>query len=123
MRQFSTKQKGLSATGYIILIALFTFFVAIALKLIPVYIEHYYVVHSMELLESEAITLRDDEIRSRLLKNFSINDVDSVSRQQVKVKRVDSKNLEVSVEYDVQKQLVGNIDVIIHFSNALKLKQ
>jgi hypothetical protein len=123
MRRLHKRQEGLSATGYIILIALVGFVLAIALKLIPIYIEHYYVVHSLESLVEEAETIPDDEIRSRLLKNFSINDVDDVDRHDIKLTRLSSGALEVSVAYDVQRQLVGNVDVLIHFSNSVELKK
>lgn len=123
MRRLHKRQDGLSATGYIILIALVGFVVAIALKLIPIYIEHYYVTHSLELLVEEAETIPDDEVRSRLLKNFSINDVDDVDRHDIKLRRLDSGALEVSVTYDVQRQLIANIDVLIHFSNSVELKR
>jgi Tfp pilus assembly major pilin PilA len=117
------KQDGMSLTGYIISIALLAFFVTIALKLVPVYIEHYYVVHSLERLQAEASTLPEQEIKSRLMKDFSINDVDTVDRKQINVRRVDSKTIDVSIEYDVQRQLIANIDVLIHFSNSVELKQ
>jgi hypothetical protein len=123
MRRLHRRQDGLSATGYVILIALLGFVVAIALKLIPIYIEHYYVVHSLESLEEEAEIISDDEVRSRLLKNFSINDVDDADRHAIKLRRLKSGALEVSVVYDVQRQMIGNIDVLIHFSNSVELKR
>jgi hypothetical protein len=122
MRRYQTKQDGLTATGYMVLIILLTFAAAIALKLIPVYIQHYYVVHSLEGLQSEAATIRDEDIRPRLLKNFSINDVEHVDRNDIKLKRLDSRTLEVSVIYDVQKRLLGNVDVVIHFSDSVILQ-
>jgi len=123
MRRAYTKQDGLSLTGYIIAIALLAFFIAIGLKLVPIYIEHYYVKHSLEMVKAEASTLPEEEIKSRLMKNFSINDVDNVSRKQIKVRRLDANTLEVAVEYDVQRQLLANIDVIVHFSDSVELKQ
>ena len=123
MRRAYTRQDGMSVSGYIVLVVLLAFVIAIALKLVPVYIEHYYVVHSLEELQSVTGALPEEEIKSRLIKNFSINDVDNVKRQNIKLKRIDSKTLNVSVEYDVQRQVVGNIDVIVHFNNTIELKQ
>ena len=123
MRRAHTKQDGMSISGYAILIVLLAFVVAIALKLVPVYIEHYYVVHSLDELQSLAATLPEEEIPVRLMKNFSINDVDSVQRKNIKLRRIDANTLGVTVVYDVQRQLLGNIDVIIHFSNTAELKQ
>lgn len=123
MRRAYTKQDGMSISGYVILIVLLAFVVAISMKLVPAYIEHYYVVHSLDELKSLGGTLPETEIPSRLMKNFSINDVDNVSRKNIKLKRIDANTLGVSVVYDIQRQLIGNVDVIIHFSNTVELKQ
>lgn len=123
MRYAHTKQDGLSLTGYIITVAILAFSVAIGLKMVPIYIEHYYVVHSLEGLQAEASTLPTEEIKSRLMKDFAINDVDNVGRRHIKIRRINANTIEVKIEYDVQHELVGNIDVLVHFSDKVELKQ
>lgn len=116
------KQSGMSTMGFGLMLILITFLTAVTLKLIPVYIEHYYVVHSLESLQDNVDPIRDDEIKGYLLKNFTINDVDNVDRQQIKVKHLEGKSREVSIEYEVRRSIIANIDVVITFSDSIILR-
>ncbi len=115
------KQSGMSTFGFGLMLVLITFLTAITLKLIPVYIEHYYVVHSLEALQNNVDPLRDNEIKGDLLKNFTINDVDNVDRQQIKIKHIADRTREVSVQYEVRRSIIANVDVIITFSDSVTL--
>jgi len=122
MIRIKHSQAGMSTFGFGLMLILLTFLTAVTMKMVPVYIEHYYVVHSLEALQNSAEQIRDDEIKANLLKNFTINDVDNVDRQQIKIKHQSNNTRKVSIEYEVRRSIMGNVDVVISFSDHIELE-
>ena len=69
-------QRGMTAIGWIIVLGLIAFFVLLALRLTPGYLEYFSVASSIESLENEpGITEKSPpEIRSLIDKRFQVND-------------------------------------------------
>lgn len=121
MQRLNNKQNGMSGFGFGIVLVLLAVGTAIALKLLPIYIEHFNVVSILESLEKQEEKLAMDAIKPQLLRNFSINDVTNVGRQHIKVKRLAHNKKQVTIEYEVRRSVMGNVDVVVQFSDSVEL--
>ncbi len=117
------KMRGLTGLSFLLLLALIGFFALLAIKLFPIYLEHYNVTSSLKSLQSEAWEepLSKKEIKSLLMRRFQINDIAHVGKEQIKVKSQNSGKL-VSIAYEVRKPFIGNIDLVVSFSDSLELQ-
>lgn len=115
-------QQGMTAIGWIIVLGLIAFFVLLALRLTPGYLEFMTVKGSLESLHNEPdITQKTPaEIRSMLGKRFDINDVKSISSKDVKVES-QSGRLRVWVDYEVRVPVLGNVDAVTTFQDEIEL--
>jgi hypothetical protein len=112
-------QTGMTPIATLFVIALVVLGVFLALKLVPVYLEYFNVVSSVN-------SLRDDPdlgqkskatVRKMLKRRFDINDVKRAKIDNVKITRSGGKTI-VAVEYEARVPLVSNIDLIISFSKT-----
>jgi hypothetical protein len=99
------------------------FLLMLALKIGPIYMDHYKVVASLEALKSdqELATRTRDEILRKLEKHWDIDMIDSVTKDNVVITKGVGE-LTVQIVYDVTKPIAGNVDVIVHFDDAIEVK-
>ncbi|NOX92271.1 MAG: DUF4845 domain-containing protein, partial [Gammaproteobacteria bacterium] len=83
------RQQGLTAIAVILILAMIGFFAMIAIRLFPIYVEHFSVASHLESLSEEAgITEKTNtEILSTLNKRFSIDDVKNVTNENIFIER------------------------------------
>ncbi|MFA7387550.1 MAG: DUF4845 domain-containing protein [Thiohalobacteraceae bacterium] len=115
-------QQGMTAIGWIIVLGLIAFFVLLALRLTPGYLEFATVAASLESLEKEpGITEKTaPEIRSMLGKRFDVNDVKTVDSRDVKIENKGGR-LRVWVDYEVRVPVLGNIDAVSKFNKEIEV--
>lgn len=115
-------QRGLTFISFLLLIGLIGFFTLLILKIGPAYLDHYKVKSSLEALKADrdlASRSREEILRS-LEKRWDIEMVDSVSKDDVTITR-DIHQMSVRVAYDVVKPIFGNVDVVVHFDDAIEV--
>jgi len=117
-------QRGLTAVSIAVLLALLAFFVLIALTLAPVYMENFSVNSHLDRLaeDSSVGSMTTDEIQNTLMKRLGIDNVASVSKEDIFVSEVNS-DYEVEVEYEVRKNILGNVDVVVSFNEKVMIKR
>ena len=115
------KQQGITLIGFICMAALVCGLGLIALKVIPVYINHFSIVRSMKDLQKlpKANLQQSPEAGSAYLKEYLsrklyINEIRFISKRDMKVKRK-RKGYLVSVPYVVEKKLISNIYLVFKF--------
>lgn len=115
-------QQGMTAIGWIIVLGLIAFFVLLALRLTPGYLEFMTVKGALESLKNEpGITQKTPaEIRSMLGKRFDINDVKTISSKDVKIDSQGGR-MRVSVHYEVRVPVLGNVDAVSVFQDEIEL--
>ena len=115
-------QQGMTAIGWIIVLGLIAFFVLLALRLTPGYLEYATVSASLESLQNEPgiTTKTPPEIRSMLSKRFDVNDVKSVSSKDIKIDNQGGR-LRVWVDYEVRVPVLGNIDAVSKFNKEIEV--
>jgi len=116
-----TTQYGISTVSMALLLLIGGFLVLLGLRLMPIYLEHWKVVSSLESLsnEPELAAKTGPEILDLLMKRLDVNDVDNVSKENVEIKRADT-SVSVRVKYEVRKELIGNIDAVAKFDDSIR---
>lgn len=116
-------QRGITTISLALILGILAFFVLIALTLIPVYLENYNVAQKLKTLKSDpkVLNMSESEIMDTLFKRFSIDNVESVLEEDVLISK-EGKLTEISIEYEVRKSLVGNIDVVVRFFDKVEIQ-
>ena len=115
-------QGGMTLIGFIIVLALVGFFAYIAMKLVPMYSEYYAVKQALKGLQQEpGIANRDPaKIQDLFFRRLYISYAENVKADNVKIERVDG-GWNMSVNYEVRKPLIGNLDVVGKFDASERL--
>lgn len=109
------RQRGLTMISWLVVIAVVVFIVMIALKLFPIYLEHFSVQSSMKSLASESEPMTSGQIRQTLGKRLAVNNVDQVNlRDSLVIDRRNSQNV-IKLDYEVRVPFVGNVDFVVSF--------
>lgn len=117
----TSRQRGLSLIGFLIVVLLVGVFALVAMRLFPIYSEYYNVVGSMESLKSQpgVATKSPDEIKNLFFRRLYVNYVENVERKNVLVSR--DGGLHIRVKYEVRRPMVGNLDVVASFDKTVHL--
>lgn len=115
-------QRGLSLLGFMMILVLVLFFTYIGIKLVPVYLNHWSVMSEVKAVASEpgSANKPPNTIRRELLRRLNVSYVEYVEPQHISIERGDDVRL--TVRYDVEQHLIGNIDAIIRFDSAEPLR-
>lgn len=115
-------QQGMTAIGWIIVLGLIAFFVLLALRLTPGYLEFMTVKSALQSLNNEpGVTQKTPaEIRSLMGKRFDINDVKSINSKDVMIESQGGR-LRVWVDYEVRVPVLGNVDAVTTFQDEVEL--
>lgn len=117
-------QQGMSAIGWLIAISIFGFLVFAGSKIIPHYIDNQFVVSTLKTLaeDPEFSTMTAGEIKSKLRKFFTINNVRGQATRSVTVKKVKNGNI-VTIGYEERIDFFYNVDVVLSFHSYLDSRQ
>ena len=85
----------------------------------PTYLENYSIRQSLEQLAADrnVRSMTPNELRKSLVKRFKINSVYEFDRDSIKIKK-DKMGTRVDVIYEVRKPVVGNVSVVMAFSES-----
>lgn len=114
-------QRGMTLMSFLFAIAMAGVVGTLALRLIPVYLNHFKVVSSLDALKSQPDweTSSREQILEMLQKRWDIDSVDGLTPRNVVVSKT-GRNTQVRVAYDVTKPFFHNIDLIIHFDEVIE---
>lgn len=120
--KFHKKQQGVTMITIVLGLLLLSFFVLIAVTLFPVYMENFNVSSHVSKLSQDANTkeMTRDEVKATLLRRFGIDDVKHVDRDDITISELEGGGYEIDVEYEVRKEFMGNVDLVIFFHNVGK---
>mgnify|MGYP000425973786 FL=1 len=116
MRQ--NKQQGLSALGILVLLAVVGFFLTIATRIGPLYLDNSFVDAALQSLADEPIhKMSDGKIRRKLQAAFTVNAVRDVNVKDTVIERKKTATT-VSLDYERRVHLLANVDVVVVFKNT-----
>lgn len=117
-------QRGMTLIGFVITLAVVGVFVYMGMKTIPMYSEFYAVKQALNGLATEpGVTDKDPaKIKDLFFRRLYISYADNVKAENVKVVRKDAGYL-MTVEYEVRKPLIANLDVVGKFKAEKELRR
>ena len=117
------KQLGLSVVGILLIVGVLAVTGFLTVKVGLVYFNHYQVKSVLDLLEREQPVAQRSitEIKRFVAKHFSINSIDYIHPEDVKLEQKVA-SITIQVDYEVVKPMVGNLSVLLGFSEAKSLK-
>ena len=117
-----TRQKGMTAIGWLIVLALIGFFVLLTLRMVPAYLEYQKVASSLSSIEKESGFSSPGEIRRLLERRFDINYVTAITVQDVVIKP-SGNGFSVTASYEASEHIVGNVYVVMDFEKQVLVKK
>jgi len=118
------KQRGATGITIALGLVLLAFFVLIAVTLWPIYMEYFSVSSHLNRLGSDpnVKSMSKDEILKSLEKRFGIDDVKNVGRKDIIITGEAGSGYEVEVDYEVRKQFLGNVELVVVFNKVVTVK-
>lgn len=114
------RQQGLSSVGWLIVAAIFGLLVISFFKVFPMYYDNFKVKSSLEALaEDQSVDPKSKRsIWDSLSKRLYINEVRTITRENVKMERKDGKTT-VIVTYEVRDDYLGNLFIGGRFTEQI----
>ena len=116
------RQKGMTGIGWLIVLALIGFFVLLALKMVPDYLEYYKIVSTLDSLEKESGFQSPAEIRDLLERRFDISYVNTILPKDVEIRSA-GQYYKVRAKYDASEHLFGNVSVVMSFDKQVMVRK
>jgi hypothetical protein len=114
-------QQGITLIGFVLMLVLAGCVAYLAMRLVPAYTEYFSVVNALKgvAMEPGVETMDPERIHNLLGRRFNISYVESIDHKDVKIIR-DTNGMRLSVDYEVRKPVVYNIDLIMHFKKTIE---
>lgn len=120
---------GLTFIGMLLTMAIAIFLGLFAMRIIPVYIQHYNVVQALNGLHSlpQEATVSDDSssneisLKKSLQKQFEIDNINDITDNNIVITPHSSNQYTVTIKYQVTRPLIGNIDLLFNFENSTEV--
>jgi len=116
------RQRGMTPIGWILVFLLIAFFVLIALKLVPIYLDSYTVGSVLSDLKKEPgiATMSPREVEATIRKRLDINMVKGLSADDIIIEKV-GDTLNINAEYEVRENVMGNVDIVVSFDKSVEV--
>ncbi|MFZ5657420.1 MAG: DUF4845 domain-containing protein [Pseudomonadota bacterium] len=116
-------QHGMTLIGFVLVLAVAGVFIYMGMKLIPMYSEYYAVKQAMEGLAQEGAGAYDAaKVKDLFFRRLDMSYSENVEPADVKLVRKDAGWM-MTVDYEVRRPLIANIDVVGHFVAEKELKR
>ena len=117
-------QKGVSTTGWLIVIAIFGFLVITFFKVFPFYYDNFRLKSALEALaqDTEIDPKSKRDIWNSLQKRLFIDEVRSVTRENVTMTRKDGVTT-VTVTYENRDKYIGNLFIGASFTEKVEINR
>lgn len=115
------QQQGLTLISWIFVAAILAFCGMFAFSVVPMYAENRYVEQALKSLadpNEHVAEMTDSEIKKKIQNFYLVNNVRSEGPQNIVIDRK-SKNLLVTIDFEIRSNLFYNIDVVTSFQNHL----
>ena len=119
--ELKNKQKGLTGVSIMVILVAIAFIAIIFLKIMPVYFDAFKVNDVVSAMKEER-GLDDksiNEISNMILKRLDVNMVTDVTKDDIIIEKTKDMVF-IDIEYEVRKQMFGNLDVIISFKKSVE---
>jgi hypothetical protein len=110
--------------SFVVVLAVVGFGLYVGMKLFPMYQEYYSVRSAMKGLANEpgSADMSPEKAKDLFFRRLYINYSENVKPENVKFERVEN-GWRMNVEYEVRRELVGNLDVVGKFKTSQDLNR
>ena len=117
-------QSGITLVGFIIVLGVAGVFIYMGMKVIPMYSEYYAVKQSLEGIAKEPGVADETpaRIKDMFFRRMNINYSENVKPADIKIVRKDAGYV-ITVDYEVRKPLIANLDVVGNFKAEKELRR
>lgn len=114
-------QRGVTMIGWVIILSLIIGGALLIMKIGPIYQRHFSVKSSIGAVARKAGIANEPpaKIVEFVMKQFDINNIYDFDKSDIKVQKTRG-GVEIRAEYEVRKNIVGNLDVIVSFDEAVE---
>lgn len=114
------QQQGATALGMLTIIAILGLGLYAVIRLLPVYLEYYSVVQSMEGVAAEAAGggASVDKLRFSLNRKWLIEDITTIKYDEIIIRKAGS-GFEMTAEYRAEKPFIGNVSLVADFDKTV----
>ena len=118
------RQRGLTFISWLLVIAIAIFFVLIGIKMVPTYIENFAIKEVLANVAQDrgSRDMSHRQLKNSLLKRFRINGVYDFSRDNIRIKKI-KNGTRIDVQYEVRKPVIGNVSVVMDFSESVVIPE
>ncbi|KOR40987.1 hypothetical protein ADT25_18015 [Xanthomonas oryzae] len=118
------KQSGMTLMSFVVVLAVVGFGLYIGMKLFPMYQEYYSVRAAMKGLANEpgSANMDPSKLQDLFFRRLYINYSENVKKEDVKFEQIEG-GWRMKVNYEVRRELVGNLDVVGKFDTAQDFKK
>lgn len=123
MNTTKSKQRGMSVTSWIFIIAVVLFFTLLGVKLIPSYLQFYSIQGVLESIQEDHSLKKapPKKIRQIFNRRIDINGVYDFDQDSLKITKTKGGKTTVAVDYEIRKEMAGNVDVIMVFHKQVEI--
>ncbi len=116
-------QHGASTLGILFILISLATFMMVGVKVVPMYMDNATINSVVTGLENEPgiVKLNHDQLHYKIMKLLTINNIRSITNEQVVIKRENGK-LTVDVDYEVRENIYRNLDAVASFKNHFETK-
>jgi hypothetical protein len=116
---FPSRQRGLTWLGWLVVLFVVGVFGIAAVNMVPAYSDYNTIRATIDevMADSRTNLMSPDEIEDNLAKRFDINNVTSIHASDLDISKSGGQ-LNIGVNYDVQKHLFYNVSVVMHFEHT-----
>jgi hypothetical protein len=113
-------QQGMTAIGWLIILAMVGVFAIVGIKLIPTYIDGYKIASSMEALAADTSMhgKNPHDLKTSLLRRLDINMIYDIKGEDINIAR-DPNGYSVEIDYEPRIQLFGNLYFVVVFDKTV----
>lgn len=117
------RQSGITLIGFLLLLIVLGFFAYMGMKLVPSYIEFFGVKKAMTQLASDGSSGDINDIRRKLAfkMNFQYVDDSTIQPKDITLDRRDNASV-LTISYEKRVHFIYNIDFLLHFENAVPMR-
>lgn len=116
------KQAGMTAIGWLIVLALIGLFAIAGIRLIPLYLENVKVTSVLKSVKTEydGKQATPQELRRAIKKRFDVDSINALTSKDVKITREDDKYL-IDATYEQRAPFLANLEFLARFSNTIEV--
>jgi hypothetical protein len=116
------KQKGLTFISWLVIFIVAGFLVFVAIKITPVYIDHYAIKSVLETVKNDPLSARKSkkDIREMITKRLYVNNIRHIYRDHIKIER-SGKKTTINLAYKESRHIIHNISLVMTFEESVEL--